>query len=52
MLNEIINEFEKVREKDKITKKNVSELIKGLKDELKLLEKDLESSQNEMNVGI
>ena len=50
MLNEILNEYEKVREKDKATKKNTKELIKGLKSELLNLEKVLESSNDMMNV--
>jgi hypothetical protein len=52
MLNEILSEFEKVREKDKSTKKNISDMIKGLKSELKGLESELEENINEMSVRI
>lgn len=50
MLNEIKNEFEKVREKDIKTKISVKNLIKDLKNELTELENELEGSQNEMTV--
>jgi hypothetical protein len=50
MLNEILCEFEKVREKDKSTKKYVKDLIKNLKEELINLDNELDSSQSEMMV--
>ena len=50
MLNEILSEFEKVREKDKTTKKSVKDLIRGLKNDLKVLESNLEDAQTSMTV--
>ena len=50
MLNEILNEFDKVREKDKLTRNSVRDLIKGLKGELKSLDQEIESNSNTMNV--
>jgi hypothetical protein len=50
MLNEILGEFEKVRDKDKSTKKSIRDLIKGLKSELVILESELESVDNQMMV--
>jgi hypothetical protein len=52
MLNEILGEFEKVREKDRTTKKNIRDLIKGLKSELVNLETELESTDSQMTVTI
>jgi hypothetical protein len=50
MLNEILGEFEKVRDKDKSTKKSIRDLFKGLKSELVILESELESVDNQMMV--
>ena len=50
MLNEILNEFQKVREKDKLTRNSVRDLIKGLKTELKSLDQEIESNSNMMSV--
>jgi hypothetical protein len=50
MLNEILSEFEKVRDKDRSTKKNVRDLISGVKDELKMLEFQLEETNGKMTV--
>ena len=50
MLNEILGEFEKVRDKDKSTKKSIRDLIKGLKTELVTLESELESVDCQMMV--
>jgi len=52
MLNEILNEFEKVREKDKTTKNNVKDLFGKVKQELFSLESSLEGLQNEMSVNL
>ncbi len=50
MLDEILIEFEKVKEKDKSTKNNVRSLIKSMKSELLSLEQDLERINNQMTV--
>ncbi len=52
MLNEILNEFEKVKEKDKSTKESIRNLFKSMKNELKNLEYNLETFNNEMNVKL
>lgn len=50
MLNEILSEFEKVREKDKSTKKGIKDMISNLKTELVTLEEDLTDLSNSMMV--
>jgi len=52
MLNEILSEFEKVRNKDISTKNNIKDMIKDLKNELISLETEIEQSQIEMTVQI
>jgi len=51
MLNEILSEYEKVRQKDKQTRKSVRDMIKGLKTELSSLDKELEENYNSMTVS-
>jgi hypothetical protein len=48
MLNEIQVEFDKVREKDRTTKRNVRDMIANLKDELIELDNKLDSVNNSM----
>jgi hypothetical protein len=50
MLDEILTEFEKVREKDNSTKNIVNDLFGKIKQELFSLESSLECLQNEMSV--
>lgn len=51
MLNEILSEFQKVREKDKITKRGVSDMINNLKSELTSLSNGLDNINDEMTVN-
>lgn len=50
MINSVIEEFQKLREKDLQTKKNIKEMIDSLKNELITLDQNLEKSKVKMSV--
>jgi hypothetical protein len=51
MLNEILADFEKVREKDISTKNSIKSMIQGLKTDLTSLKSELEDIPNQMTVN-
>jgi hypothetical protein len=51
MLNEILSEYDKVREKDLSTKKSVKDIIKSIKNDLKYLQSEIEDISNKMEVN-
>jgi hypothetical protein len=50
MINSVIEEFQKLREKDIQTKRNIKEMIDSLKTELITLDQNLEKSKVQMSV--
>ena len=50
MINSIVDEFVKLREKDQFTKKSIKDMIDSLKTELVSLDEKLEKARTEMTV--
>jgi hypothetical protein len=50
MINSVIEEFQKLREKDIQTKRNIKDMIDSLKTELITLDQNLEKSKVQMSV--
>ena len=52
MLNEILSELEKVREKDLSTKRSIKEMINSMKNDLKDMQRNINDINNQMTVII
>jgi Txe/YoeB family toxin of Txe-Axe toxin-antitoxin module len=50
MLNEILSEYDKVREKDFSTKNSIKDIIKSIKTDLNYLQSEIEDISNQMEV--
>jgi hypothetical protein len=50
MLNEILSEYDKVREKDLSTKKSINDIIKSMKRDLTYLQSEIEDISTQMEV--
>jgi hypothetical protein len=52
MLNEILAEYDKTKEKDISTKKSIRNIISDLKSNLQTLGEELEEAPNQMTVNL